>query len=299
MGVLRADFEAKAAEFSDILKMGRTQMQDAVPMTLGQEFAGFATTLAEDVEIIGRLSRLLLEVNLGGTAIGTRVNTPPGYAEVAVAELARVSGLEAKLASDLVEASSDTGAYVTFSGVLKRIAVKLSKVCNDLRLLSSGPRSGFMEIRLPAVQAGSSIMPGKVNPVIPEVVNQVAFQVIGNDLTVTMAAEAGQLQLNAFEPVIVLNVLQSMRILMQAMDTLATRCVTGIEANAAHCEGALENSLVLATLLVPHIGYDRAAQVAKTALAEGAAVAETAVKLGFATPEEVARMLAAGGGATA
>jgi len=266
-------------------------LQDAVPMTLGQEFAGFAATILEDVEIIGRLSHLLLEVNLGGTAIGTRVNTPDGYAEAAVRELARVSGLEAKLATDLIEASSDTGAYVTFSGVLKRISVKLSKICNDLRLLSSGPRSGFMEIRLPAVQAGSSIMPGKVNPVIPEVVNQVAFQVIGNDLTVTMAAEAGQLQLNAFEPVIVLNVLQSMRILMHAMDTLAERCVKGIEANVSQCEGALENSLVLATMLVPHIGYSKAAKVAKTALAEGAQVVETAVKLGYGTAEEIEAMI--------
>lgn len=243
-------FGERAVAFAQVRKIGRTQLQDAVPMTLGQEFAGFAVTIREDVEIIGRLSNLLLEVNLGGTAIGTRVNTPDGYAEAVVAELARVAGLPVKLAGDLIEASSDCGAYVTFSSVLKRIAVKLSKICNDLRLLSSGPRSGFNEIRLPAVQAGSSIMPGKINPVIPEVVNQVAFQVIGNDLTVTMAAEAGQLQLNAFEPVIVLNVLQSMRILMQAMDTLATRCVAGIEANVAQCEGALENSLVLATMLV-------------------------------------------------
>ncbi len=284
-------FSERAKAFATIRKIGRTQLQDAVPMTLGQEFAGFAATILEDVEIIGRLSQLLLEVNLGGTAIGTRVNTPNGYAEAAVAELARVSGLDAKLAGDLIEASSDTGAYITFSGVLKRIAVKLSKICNDLRLLSSGPRSGFMEIKLPAVQAGSSIMPGKVNPVIPEVVNQVAFQVIGNDLTVTMAAEAGQLQLNAFEPVIVLNVLQSMRILMQAMDTLAVRCVAGIEANVAACEGALENSLVLATMLVPHIGYEKAAKVAKTALAEEAQVVETAVKLGFGTREEIEAMI--------
>ena len=288
---LIARFKERADAFAHIRKIGRTQLQDAVPMTLGQEFAGFATTIAEDVEIIGRLSNLLLEVNLGGTAIGTRVNTPSGYAEVAVAELAQVSGLNAKLASALIEASSDPGAYVTFSGVLKRIAVKLSKICNDLRLLSSGPRSGFNEIHLPAAQAGSSIMPGKINPVIPEVVNQVAFQVIGNDLTVTMAAEGGQLQLNAFEPVIVLNVLQSMRILMQAMDTLAERCVKGIEANVAQCEGMLENSLVLATMLVPHIGYEKAAKVAKTALAENAAVAETAVKLGFATAETIDAML--------
>ena len=285
-------FQERAAAFASIRKIGRTQLQDAVPMTLGQEFAGFAVTIREDVEIIGRLSALLLEVNLGGTAIGTRVNTPAGYAEAAVAELAQVTGLPVKLAGDLIEASSDCGAYVTFSGVLKRIAVKLSKICNDLRLLSSGPRSGFNEIRLPAVQAGSSIMPGKVNPVIPEVVNQVAFQVIGNDLTVTMAAEAGQLQLNAFEPVIVLNVLQSMRILMQAMDTLATRCVAGIEANVAQCEGALENSLVLATMLVPHIGYEKAALVAKTALGEGSSVAATVVKLGLADEAGVVAMLA-------
>ena len=284
-------FAERARAFKDIRKIGRTQLQDAVPMTLGQEFASFAATIQEDIEIIGRLSRLLLEVNLGGTAIGTRVNTPDGYAERAVSELALISGLDVRLAGDLVEASSDTGAYVTFSGVLKRISVKLSKICNDLRLLSSGPRSGFNEIKLPAVQAGSSIMPGKINPVIPEVVNQVAFQVIGNDLTVTMAAEAGQLQLNAFEPVIVLNVLQSMRILMQAMDTLAEKCVKGIEANVDQCEGALENSLVLATMLVPHIGYSKAAKVAKTALADGSSVTETAVKLGFGTAEEIAQML--------
>jgi len=284
-------FAERAKAFKDIRKIGRTQLQDAVPMTLGQEFASFGATIQEDIEIVGRLSRLLLEVNLGGTAIGTRVNTPDGYAERAVSELALVSGLDVRLAGDLVEASSDTGAYVTFSGVLKRISVKLSKICNDLRLLSSGPRSGFNEIKLPAVQAGSSIMPGKINPVIPEVVNQVAFQVIGNDLTVTMAAEAGQLQLNAFEPVIVLNVLQSMRILMQAMDTLAEKCVRGIEANTEQCEGALENSLVLATMLVPHIGYSKAAKVAKTALAENSSVTETAVKLGFGTAEEIAEML--------
>ena len=288
---LCAAFDDRAAAFAHIRKIGRTQLQDAVPMTLGQEFAGFAATIREDIAIIARLSELLLEVNLGGTAIGTRVNTPEGYAERAVAELALVSGLKVTLAGDLVEASSDTGAYVTFSGVLKRIAVKLSKICNDLRLLSSGPRSGFNEIRLPAMQAGSSIMPGKVNPVIPEVVNQVAFQVIGNDLTVTMAAEAGQLQLNAFEPVIILNLLQSMRMLIRAMDTLATRCVAGIKANVAQCEGALENSLVLATMLVPHIGYTRAARVAKTALADGAGVAETAQRLGFGSHEEIAAWL--------
>jgi len=289
---LSAAFSNRAEAFAPVRKIGRTQLQDAVPMTLGQEFAGFAATLDEDVEIIGRLSQLLLEVNLGGTAIGTRVNTPAGYPERAVAELSRVSGLQAKLAANLIEASSDAGAYVTFSGTLKRIAVKLSKICNDLRLLSSGPRSGFNEIRLPAVQAGSSIMPGKINPVIPEVVNQVAFQVIGNDLTVTMAAEAGQLQLNAMEPIIILNILQSMRILMQAMDTLAERCILGIEANVAICEGALENSLVLATMLVPHLGYANAAKIAKTALANGQSVVAAAVDLGFGTPEQIGALLA-------
>ena len=288
---LSTAFAERAQAFAEVRKIGRTQLQDAVPMTLGQEFAGFAATIDEDVAIIGRLSQLLTEVNLGGTAIGTRVNTPDGYPERAVAELAQISGLPATLAANLIEASSDTGAYVTFSGVLKRISVKLSKICNDLRLLSSGPRSGFNEIHLPPVQAGSSIMPGKINPVIPEVVNQVAFQVIGNDLTVTLAAEAGQLQLNAMEPIIVLNVLQSMRILMQAMDTLAERCVSGIRANVAQCEGALENSLVLATMLVPHIGYARAAKVAKTALAADQTVIATAVEMGLGTYEEIQAMI--------
>ncbi|MDM7933647.1 aspartate ammonia-lyase [Tabrizicola sp.] len=288
---LSAAFAERAEAFAHVRKIGRTQLQDAVPMTLGQEFAGFAATLDEDIEIIGRLSPLLLEVNLGGTAIGTRVNTPEGYPERVVAELAEVSSLPTKLAGNLIEASSDAGAYVTFSGTLKRIAVKLSKICNDLRLLSSGPRSGFNEIRLPAMQAGSSIMPGKINPVIPEVVNQVAFQVIGNDLTVTMAAEAGQLQLNAMEPIIVLNILQSMRILMQAMDTLSERCVKGIEANVAVCEITLENSLVLATMLVPHIGYSNAAKVAKAALALNQSVVDVAVDLGFGSRDEIKKMV--------
>lgn len=285
-------FAERAEAFAHIRKIGRTQLQDAVPMTLGQEFAGFATTIREDIQILSRLSALLLEVNLGGTAIGTRVNTPEGYADAVVAELALVSDMPVRLASDLIEASSDCGAYVTFSSALKRIAVKLSKICNDLRLLSSGPRSGFTEIRLPATQAGSSIMPGKVNPVIPEAVNQVAFQVIGNDLTVTMAAEAGQLQLNAFEPVILLNILQSMRMLMQAMDTLATRCIAGIEANADVCEGLLENSLVLATMLVPYLGYATAAKVARHALEHGQSVSDTVIAMGLAESEDLKRMLA-------
>ncbi|HRQ35195.1 MAG TPA: aspartate ammonia-lyase, partial [Chiayiivirga sp.] len=212
MEALTAALRAKGAEFANVIKMGRTQLQDAVPMTLGQEFLGFATTVSEDVERIRELVRLFREVNLGATAIGTGINTDPDYAKLVVEELSAISGEKMVLAADLVEATSDTGAFVTFSGVLKRCAVKISKVCNDLRLLSSGPRTGFGEINLPPMQPGSSIMPGKVNPVIPEVVNQVAYQVIGNDLTVTFAAEAGQLQLNAFEPVITFNILQSMRI---------------------------------------------------------------------------------------
>jgi aspartate ammonia-lyase len=283
-------FEDRAKAFRNIRKVGRTQLQDAVPMTLGQEFAGFAMTVQEDVEIMRRLKNLLLEVNLGGTAIGTQVNTPAGYAKAVVLELSQISGLPLTLAKDLIEASSDAGAYVTFSGVLKRIAIKLSKICNDLRLLSSGPKSGFNEITLPAVQAGSSIMPGKINPVIPEVVNQVAFQVIGNDLTVTMAAEAGQLQLNAFEPVILMNILQSMVMLQNSVDALATKCVQGIQANASVCEDKLENSLVLATMLVPHVGYSAAVEVAKVALLENRTVREAAVILGIGTREEIEAM---------
>ena len=274
-------FEAKAVEFDHVHKVGRTQLQDAVPMTLGQEFRSFANTIEADIERIGEISLLLREVNLGGTAIGTSINTPPEYPGTAVAELSRVVGFELKLARNLIEASSDLGAFVMFSGVLKRIAVKLSKICNDLRLLSSGPRAGLGEIVLPPVQAGSSIMPGKVNPVIPEVVNQVAFQVIGNDLTVTMAAEAGQLQLNAFEPVAIFNILQSIRILKRAMRCLTDRCVVGIAANEAHCRSLLNNSLVLATGLVPILGYENAAKIAKHALATGKSVADAAAELGY------------------
>ncbi|NDW00145.1 aspartate ammonia-lyase [Salipiger sp. PrR002] len=274
-------FAAKAEEFDAIPKLGRTQLQDAVPMTLGQEFRSFANTIEEDIERLRDVSDLLMEVNLGGTAIGTGVNAPLGYAAVAVEELRRVSGLPLRQARDLVEASSDLGGFVAFSGILKRVAVKLSKICNDLRLLSSGPRSGFGEIRLPAVQAGSSIMPGKVNPVIPEVVNQVAYQVIGNDLTVTMAAEAGQLQLNAMEPVAILNILQSIRILKRAMACLTDRCVVGIEADEARCRGLLENSLAVATSLVPQIGYESAARVAKHALNSGISVHEALRELGI------------------
>jgi len=272
-------FEAKAREFDGIAKVGRTQLQDAVPMTLGQEFRSFANTIEEDIERLKEVSKLLLEVNLGGTAIGTGVNTPANYTDVAVSELQKVSGFPLRSARNLVEASSDLGAFVAFSGILKRVAVKLSKICNDLRLLSSGPRAGLGEIRLPAVQAGSSIMPGKVNPVIPEVVNQVAFQVIGNDLTVTMAAEAGQLQLNAMEPIAFLNILQSIRILKRAMACLTDRCILGIEADEMRCRGLLENSLAMATSLVPQIGYEKSALVAKHALNNEISIAQALEEL--------------------
>ena len=282
---LRRAFEAKALEFAGIRKVGRTQLQDAVPMTLGMEFAAFAATVQEDIERIVQLSELLKEVNLGGTAIGTGINAPVGYQERAVAHLSAISGYNLVKSKDLIEATSDTGAFVTFSGVLKRIAVKLSKICNDLRLLSSGPRAGFGEIRLPAVQPGSSIMPGKVNPVIPEVVNQVAYQVIGNDLTVTFAAEAGQLQLNAMEPVMLFNVLQSLRILTRAITVLTERCVEGIKADVKRCDQLVDGSLILSTALVPHIGYEDAARVAGLARERGLTVADTVVELGLMTQE--------------
>ncbi|OHV87638.1 aspartate ammonia-lyase [Mesorhizobium sp. ORS 3428] len=285
-GRLRSAFENKAQEFATILKVGRTQLQDAVPMTLGMEFAGFAATVEEDIERVGQLSELLKEVNLGGTAIGTGINAPSGYAEIAVSRLSEISGFRLIAAKNLVEATSDVGAFVTFSGVLKRIAVKLSKICNDLRLLSSGPRAGFGEIRLPAVQPGSSIMPGKVNPVIPEVVNQVAFQVIGNDLTVTFAAEAGQLQLNAMEPVMLFNVLQSLRMLTRSITVLTERCVEGIEVNVQRCNALVDNSLVLTTALVPLLGYEEAARIARLAISSGGTVGATVQRLGVMTQEE-------------
>ena len=269
---LIAAFEAKGREFAPIVKIGRTQLQDAVPITLGQEFEAFAATLREDVSRLEEVALLFREVNLGGTAVGTRINATPEYAERAIAELSRIAGLPLVAARDLMEASWDAGAFVTFSGILRRIAVKLSKICNDLRLLSSGPRSGLGEIRLPPVQPGSSIMPGKVNPVIPESVNQVCYQVIGNDLAVTMAAEAGQLQLNAFEPLMAYDLLSSMRLLGRAMNGLATRCVAGIEADAERCRAGAESSISLATALVPVVGYARAAEIARLALISGRSV---------------------------
>ncbi len=287
METLQEAFERKAKEFDGILKVGRTQLQDAVPMTLGQEFRTFSVMLGEDRSRLIESAALLHEVNLGATAIGTGLNAPVGYAALACAHLVRLTGRPLVTASDLIEATQDPGAFVHLSGVLKRVAVKLSKTCNDLRLLSSGPRAGIGEITLPAMQAGSSIMPGKVNPVIPEMVNQVAFSVIGNDITVTMAAEAGQLQLNAFEPIIVRSLSESILHLTAACHILAERCVDGIAANPALMAQRLHESIGLATALNPLIGYQAATKVAREALASGRTVPEIVLDHGYLTAEEL------------
>lgn len=288
---LAASFEERAAAFAKVVKLGRTQLQDAVPMTLGQEFSAFATVLREDIARLREMLPLLAEVNLGGTAIGTGLNAPKGYAEIALEELSAISGHRLTPAANLVEASWDMGAFVLFSAMLKRLATKLSKIANDLRLLSSGPRGGLGDIRLPAVQPGSSIMPGKVNPVIPEVVNQVCFQVIGNDLAVTMASEAGQLQLNAMEPLIAFNLHFSIQMLAAAIRTLDEQCVRGVEADAERCQAHLEESVGTVTALVPVIGYGRSAELAQDALRLGRKVADLAVERGLVTEQEAAALL--------
>ncbi|RNF51971.1 aspartate ammonia-lyase [Marinomonas hwangdonensis] len=284
---LKDALEAKAREFAHIVKMGRTQLQDAVPMTLGQEFDAFAVTLGEDIDRIREACTLLCEVNLGGTAIGTGINTPEGYAKLVVEKLATISTKPLVPASNLVEATSDMGAFVFFSGILKRLAIKLSKMSNDLRLLSSGPRTGLGEINLPPMQPGSSIMPGKVNPVIPEAMNQTAYQVIASDLAVTLAAEAGQLQLNAMEPMIIYNVLNSLKMLKEACQMLETRCIRGITANEAVCAGHVENSIGIITALVPYIGYANASRIANTALHTGTTVKALIIEENLLTEEQV------------
>lgn len=278
---LAYEFRQRSIEFADIVKLGRTQLQDAVPMTLGQEFEAFATNIREDVARGEEVVRLFREINLGGTAVGTGINTDPDYANLAIDELSRASGIEMMRAANLIEASWDMGAFVLYSGMLKRVAVKLSKIANDLRLLSSGPRGGLNEIRLPPMQPGSSIMPGKVNPVIPEVVNQVCFQVIGNDMAVTMAAEAGQLQLNVMEPLIVHNIMNSVQLLVRAAHTLNDLCVKGIQANAEECRKHVEASIGIVTALNPLIGYEKAAQLAKEALQTGKTVRELTLEKGW------------------
>jgi aspartate ammonia-lyase len=291
MHVLRLAFAEKAKEFKDVLKMGRTQLQDAVPMTLGQEFSTYAVMLEEDQQRLREAALLIQEINLGATAIGTGINAHPKYAALACKNLSTITGIQFITAGNLVEATQDAGSFVQLSGVLKRVAVKLSKVCNDLRLLSSGPRTGFGEINLPAVQAGSSIMPGKVNPVIPEVVNQIAFMVIGNDVTVSFAAEGGQLQLNAFEPIIARSLFDSLMYLRQGCVTLADRCVKGITANREHLTDLLNHSIGIVTALNPLIGYENATAVAKEAHTTGKGVAEIVLARGLLTKEQLDEVL--------
>ncbi len=291
---LRISFGRKGREFSEVLKVGRTQLQDAVPMTLGQEFHGFATTLGEDIARLRETIKLLSEVNLGGTAVGTGITADPGYGASVVRHLSEITGQPLETAPDLVEATSDTGVFMTFSSALKRSAIKLSKICNDLRLLSSGPQAGFGEINLPPRQAGSSIMPGKVNPVIPEAVSQVAYAVAGADVTVMMASENGQLQLNAFEPVIAHALLQSITWMRQACWTLRVNCVDGITANTERLDAMVASSVGVITALIPFIGYTEAAKLAKQALATGRPVADLVVETGLMTRAEVMKQLQPG-----
>ncbi|ERF78797.1 MULTISPECIES: aspartate ammonia-lyase [Gallibacterium] len=284
---LHDGFQNKADEFSNILKMGRTQLQDAVPMTVGQEFKAFAVLIDEEIKNLLKTAALLLEVNLGATAIGTALNTPQGYTDLVVQNLAKVTGLPCVKAENLIEATSDCGAYVMVHGALKRTAVKISKVCNDLRLLSSGPRAGLNEINLPELQAGSSIMPAKVNPVVPEVVNQVCFKVMGNDITVTMAAEAGQLQLNVMEPVIGQAMFESISILSNACVNLRDKCIDGITVNKEICENYVFNSIGIVTYLNPFIGHHNGDKVGKICAKTGKGVKEVVLELGLLTEEQL------------
>ena len=278
---LIASMRVKGAELVNVLKMGRTQLQDAVPMSLGQEFEAFAVLLEEEVSRLHNNAALLLEVNLGATAIGTGLNTPPDYQRTVVGRLREITGLDIRGAHDLLEATSDTGAYVSMHAAIKRLAVKLSKICNDLRLLSSGPRAGLGEIRLPERQAGSSIMPAKVNPVIPEVVNQVCFKVIGNDVALTFAAEAGQLQLNVMEPVIAQAIFESINLLTRGMSTLRELCIVGIEANEEVCRRNVLDSIGIVTYLNPVIGHHNGDLVGRECARSGRSVREVVLEMGL------------------
>lgn len=288
---LIAAFRQKGVEFKDVIKMGRTQLQDAVPMTLGQGFEAYAVTLSEEIDRLEQNVKLFHEINMGATAIGTGINSDPDYAPLVTETLARISDLPLVQAANLVEATQDTGAFVMYSSALKRLAIKLSKICNDLRLLSSGPRTGINEINLPPKQPGSSIMPGKVNPVIPEVVNQIAFKVIGNDLTVTLAAEAGQLELNVMEPIIVYSIHESIELLKNGMRTLREECIEGITANVDHCRNLVHNSIGLVTALNPYIGYENSTAVAKEALETGKSVYNLVLERGLLSQEELDNIL--------
>lgn len=280
-------FEAKANEFKDIIKMGRTQLQDAVPMTLGQEFKAFANNLSKEIKFLNYTAEGFCEVNMGATAIGTGLNAAPGYSEACVKHLAEITKYPITLAADLVQATPDTGAFVNYSSALKSLAIKLSKTCNDLRLLASGPRTGFAEINLPAMQPGSSIMPGKVNPVIPEVVNQICFKVIGNDTTISIASEAAQLQLNVMEPIIIHSVMESVKFLQQGFDVLKVKCIDGIVANGERTEEMVKNSIGIVTALNPYIGYKNSTEIAKKALATGGSVYDIVLEEGILSKEKL------------
>ena len=284
-------FEKKAEEFKDVMKMGRTQLQDAVPMTLGQEFHAYASTLQEDVDLVKEAAKVFLTVNLGGTAIGTGTAAHPDYSAAAVKALREITGFDIKIAPDLINASSNTSGMLYFSGVLRRCAIKLSQVCNDLRLMASGPRCGLHEINLPPRAPGSSIMPGKVNPVIPEVVNQTCFQIIGGDLTCGLASEAGQLELNVMEPVLIYNVFNNINMFTRATKTLRTLCVDGITADKAQCEKLLHNSIGIVTGLLPYIGYKKCSTAAKIANQTGKSIKDVLVEQGYCTKQEVDELL--------
>jgi aspartate ammonia-lyase len=284
-------FQIKSKKFENIIKMGRTQLQDAVPMTLGQSFGAYASTLHEEISRLNHNANDFLEVNMGATAIGTGICSVPGYTDLVVSSLKEITGFDIVLAENLVEATQDTSAFVMYSSALKHLAIKLSKICNDLRLLSSGPRAGFNEINLPAMQPGSSIMPGKVNPVIPEVVNQIAFKVIGNDLTVSLASEAGQLELNVMEPVIIQSLFESIEILKNGMDTLKYKCIDGITANESVCQKNVMNSIGLVTALNPYIGYEKSSIVAKEALETNRGVYELVLEKQFLSKKQLDEIL--------
>lgn len=289
--VLIDAFRAKGKEFKDVIKMGRTQLQDAVPMTLGQEFEAYAANLEEEIDRLNQMAKLFLEINMGATAIGTGINSEPEYSAKCVKALAEVSGEPFVLAGNLIEATPDTGSYVIYSSALKRMAVKISKICNDLRLMSSGPRCGLGEINLPPMQPGSSIMPGKVNPVIPEVMNQICFRVIGNDLTVTFAAEAGQLELNVMEPVIVHAIFGSIKMMQKGFSVLKELCVDGITANEGRCRDMVMNSIGIVTALNPTLGYEASSRVAKRALAENRSVYDLVLEENLLSKEELDELL--------
>lgn len=288
--ILKQSFLKKSIEFSQILKMGRTQLQDAVPMSLGQEFHAFATLIKEEINLLSQFKNLVLEVNLGATAIGTGINTPDGYPKIVIEKLREVTQLNFTSSEDLIEATSDCGAYVLISSALKRTAIKLSKICNDLRLLSSGPRAGLKEINLPELQAGSSIMPAKVNPVIPEVVNQVCFKIIGNDLTISLASEAGQLQLNVMEPVVASSLFESISLLKNACLNLESKCINGITANKEICLKNVMNSIAIVTYLDPIIGHEKCDEIGKICASTGKTVSEVVLEMKLLTQKDLAEI---------